>query len=394
MSTLTENLVAPAGNGVGPGVDTSAMGGEKTITVQDDFRGTVNIEISCDGEATWAQVASFTNTGKKVLSFASQFMRVRRTGVPDNNPGLPNIDVSADDSGALFVILPSDGTPVDTLALGNSKTVIVQDMPQGGTINIQVSDDSIRWATCMTFKASDVQFRDFTAKFMRSMGSNGAVSVGAINDAGGGAAIVFGDPITVRGPVNAEGPGTEVAKAPHQHRLEYEVADEGVLVSARPRTDYVGDGVGVVDVPGEDLSRVTIPGPNLGDGGAVVKRSQHVDTPAATSGNVFVDGMSGLNVPVPIDGNYCAIWEGEFKNDSASTVLEVGISVNSVVAVVADSERSVQGNANDMGSFITSIDLGALNAGDLIRGLIRKAAGAPPQDVSVIRRNLMIIKVQ
>jgi hypothetical protein len=158
--------------------------------------------------------------------------------------------------------------------------------------------------------------------------------------------------------------------------------------------DFVGDGVGAVDVPGEDLTRVTIPGPNLGDGGAVVKRSQYVATPASTSGNAFVDGMSGLSVPVPIDGKYCAIWEGEFKNDSASTVLEVGVSTNSLVAVVANSERSIQGNANDSGSFITSIDLGVLTAGDLVRGLFRKAAGAPPQSVSVIRRNLTIIKYQ
>ena len=46
------NLPVPPGNGVGAPIDTDAMGGEKTITVQDAFRGAVNIEISCDGGGT------------------------------------------------------------------------------------------------------------------------------------------------------------------------------------------------------------------------------------------------------------------------------------------------------------------------------------------------------
>ena len=91
MGNLTFNLVAPAGNGVGAAVDTSAAGHEKTITVQAAFRGAVNIEISLDNGVTWAQVATFLNTGKKVVKFASRFMRVRRTGVPSIDPGLPNI---------------------------------------------------------------------------------------------------------------------------------------------------------------------------------------------------------------------------------------------------------------------------------------------------------------
>lgn len=204
--------------------------------------------------------------------------------------------------------------------------------------------------------------------------------------------IETGDPVTVRGDTNAEGGGSAIARAEHQHRLEYEVEDEGVLVSARPRMDFVGDGVGAVDVPGQDKTQITIPGPNLGDGGAVVERSTYVAAAAATSGNVFVDGMAGLNVTVPIDGSYWAIWEGEFMNSNANAELEVGVSVNSVVAVVANSERITQGNANDRGSFVTTVELGALTAGDLVRGLFRKASG--PQTVSVIRRNLSIFKVQ
>jgi hypothetical protein len=202
--------------------------------------------------------------------------------------------------------------------------------------------------------------------------------------------ILTGDPITVRGDTNAEGIGAEIARAAHQHRLELEVEDEGALAGARPAINFVGVGVGAVDDPGNDRVNITIPG--TPSDGATVERSTYVAASTATSGNVFVDGMSGLDVTVPIDGSYWAIWEGEFMNSNASAVLEVGVSVNSLVAVVANSERSLQGNASDLGNFVTSIELGALSAGDLVRGLFRKVMG--PQTVSLIRRNLTIFKVQ
>lgn len=184
MANLFVNLPATPSTGIGTQVDTSAMGGEKTITVQDAFRGSVVIEGSLDGGTTWFQAAVFTSTGKKVLDFAAQFARVRRLGVPQIDPGLPNVDISANDDGAMFVTLPGAGVSINTATLGNFKTVTVQNLVSGGTVNIQVSDDNVRWATCMTFKSSDVQFKDFTAQFMRFVGSGASVSVGAINDSG------------------------------------------------------------------------------------------------------------------------------------------------------------------------------------------------------------------
>jgi hypothetical protein len=206
--------------------------------------------------------------------------------------------------------------------------------------------------------------------------------------------IVTGVPITVRGPTNAEGASDEIARANHDHRLEYEVEDEGVLVSARPRMDFVGDGVGAVDVPGEDLTRVTIPGPNLGDGGAVVKRSTYVDADVHTSSTSYVDGMSGFSVIVPINGTYWVMFEGEGANQNANISVEIGISVNSVVAVVADSERKTMGNASDLRTLVTTVQIPGLIANDLIRVLFRRVGPGGMPMVSMFRRHLSIIKVQ
>jgi hypothetical protein len=198
------------------------------------------------------------------------------------------------------------------------------------------------------------------------------------------------DPITVRGDTNADGASGNHADAEHQHRLELEVEDEGALAGARPAINFVGVGVGAVDNPAEDRVDITIPGTS--DGGAVVKRSLYKSDTVSTSGNTFVDAMSGSTVAVPIDGDYWAIFEGEGMNSNANAVMEIGISVNSTAAVIAGSERDSQGNASDHRVTMTTVQLPGLVAGDLIRTLFRKSSGA--QSVSLMRRHLSIFKVQ
>jgi hypothetical protein len=201
MANSFANLPAPAGNGSGAGVDVSTFGKLKTVTVQDAFRGSVNIEVSLDAGTTWAQVATFTNTGKKRVDVAAGQMRVTRSGVPVINPGLPNVDVASDDIGAQFAALPAtagdgEGSSVDVSALGTFNTVTVLGTFRG-TVNIQISEDGTDWATCMTFTGPGIQSKSFVAQFMRVQrtgvptNSPGlpVVNVGAINDAtaGGGA---------------------------------------------------------------------------------------------------------------------------------------------------------------------------------------------------------------
>jgi hypothetical protein len=457
MANIFVNLPIPAGDGPGAAIDVSAMGKEKSIVVGGAFPGaTIAIEVSTDGGTIFQAIWLFAAAGKKVIPAAAQFIRVFVRG-RSAAAFSANVDVGANDNGALFANLPvpaGDGTgaPVDVSALGNFTTFVAGGLLRGVAIAIEISEDGISYFPCgMSFAdQGGIQSKVVVANFMRTLvqGRAGntfpftaAVSVGAINDAGSGAMdelvkvtaadttsdfladkiapgsgialnllnpgadeqlqievdgadagdIETGDPVTVRGDTNAEGGGTAMARAAHEHRLEYEVEDESVLVSARPRMDFVGGGVGVIDdVPG-DKTVVTIPDP-LGSGGAVLKRSLYKDDNVSTSSNSYVDGMSGGVVTVPIDGNYCAHYEGEGMNQNANGVVEIGISVNSILVVVANSERASNGNANDMRPLVTTVDLGALVAGDVVRMLIRKQSGAG--SVEVDRRNLEIVKTQ
>jgi hypothetical protein len=375
------------------------MGGEKTITVQGIFSGVLLIEISNEGAGgPWAELTAFNGdgrVGKKTLQVAARFMRVRRQGSNTIIGGVPNVDVASNDNGGLFFDLPpgTPGAAIDVSAGGTFKTAVVDSLPSGSVAFIEISEDGVDWAECFAFAQDGFQSKLVSAQFMRvraPIGTN--VDIGAVNDATAMSAINFGPPITVRGPTNAEGVSLDAARADHDHRLEYEVEDEGVLVSARPRMDFVGDGVGAVDVPGEDLTRVTIPGPNLGDGGAVVKRSVYVGAHISTSSGTFVDGMGGSFVTVPIDGDYWVIFEGEGMNQAASGVVEIAISVNSTGITIGNSQRASQGPASDMRPLITTVQLLGLTAGDLIRCLFKKKSGAG--SVEMDRRHLSIFKVQ
>lgn len=93
-------LPAPAGTGVGSAVDVSALGVFKTVQVADDFRGSVVIEVSEDGGTTWGEQAGFQDPGLQSFNVAADFMRVRRTGVPGVEPGLPVVNVAACTIGA------------------------------------------------------------------------------------------------------------------------------------------------------------------------------------------------------------------------------------------------------------------------------------------------------
>lgn len=90
-------LVATAGDGNGAEVDTSAMGSFKSVQITGEYRGTALIEISTDEGATWAQLMAFNYPSppfQNAVAAASR-MRVKRSGVPVVNPGLPLINIGA-----------------------------------------------------------------------------------------------------------------------------------------------------------------------------------------------------------------------------------------------------------------------------------------------------------
>lgn len=202
MSNVFANLPAPVADGVGAAVDVSGMGRERTITVQDAFRGVVNIQFSNEGAAgPWATVLTFAAGGKKTIEIAARFMRVERKAVPVVDPGLPNVDVASNDNGGAFVDLPGPagdgvGATINVSTLGTFNTVTcLGDFD--GTVIIEISEDGTDWSECMTFNRPGWQSKEFVAQFMRAKRKNTSsspgvpnIDVGAINDAtaGGGAA--------------------------------------------------------------------------------------------------------------------------------------------------------------------------------------------------------------
>lgn len=88
-------LVAPARNGSGVGVDTSALPAFKTIHVADAFRGALNIEVSEDAGNSYSTIATFNAPGMKSLEVVAEYMRVTRVGVPDVRPGQPIVNIGA-----------------------------------------------------------------------------------------------------------------------------------------------------------------------------------------------------------------------------------------------------------------------------------------------------------
>jgi hypothetical protein len=464
------------------------MGKSKTLVAGNISRGTVTIEISLDAGQTWVPVATFWQNDKRVVDNAAQLMRTNKSSASASG----DITVAASDTGAQFAILPvpieGAGPEVNISALGTFTTFTGDGTIIGASVNVQVSDDKVKWATCVTFTGKkQVISKDVVGRWARvfvirerlSAAFSYDVAIGAIDDAG--AAGNFAAPVTVEGSDNLEGVSEDIVRADHKHRLELKVAendggecevigqrpevclggesaegiapvkltitdndpgdrvdvllgvqgsaiegavdfgiaipvrgpsngvgtvdfahadhlhrleleglDEGTLQGARPAINFIGAGVGLVDNPGQDRLDVTIPG-NVTDG-AVVKRSTFVDVVSSTTSNSFVDGMAGSSVTVPIDGDYWAIFEAECFNQSASGVLEIGISVNSVIATQAPSDRRSQGPAANTRPCLTTVQLPGLVAGNLVRALFRKVSGAG--SVSLQARHLTIIKVQ
>jgi hypothetical protein len=393
--TLYVNLPLPVAAGPGPAVPVDALGLFKTAIVGGAaFPGSsVFVEVSGDG-VDFAPFWGFSQGDSQSGSVAANFMRIRVTG---NNPPVGvTCDVGADQF--------SGGS--------NCEECLTDDPP------ITVTGPTNSVGTATEGSRGDHQHRlevmvedEGAAAGARPILNFLGAGVTAVDNPGGdkvditipGAAphdcedcLSDGNPITVTGPANTPGVAPLGSRADHQHRLGLLVDDEGVVVGpGRPEINFIGMGVGAVDNPGLDRVDVTIPG-NVTDG-AVVKRSLYKGdtvqvTAMAPGPTPFVDGMSGGSVAVPIDGDYLVIFEGEGDNQSASGALEIGISKNSLVAVVADSSRLSKGAAADTRAIVTSVQLPGCIAGDLVRCLFRRSTGAGA--VSLMRRHLIIIKVQ
>ena len=199
MANTFVTLPAPAGNGSGAGVDTSALGKDRTITVQGTFRGSVIIQASCDGGTTWADLCVFTGPSGKTYQVAADFMRISRAGVPTIAPGSPVVEVGSNDDGGLYTSLPAPagngvGAAVDVSTFGAFKTAIA--VGGRGLTIIEISEDGgTTWQEAFSFTTSAILSKEIVAEFARVKRTGvpvenpgtPVVSLGAILNPGGSA---------------------------------------------------------------------------------------------------------------------------------------------------------------------------------------------------------------
>jgi hypothetical protein len=174
-------------------------------------------------------------------------------------------------------------------------------------------------------------------------------------------------------------------------------SDELVGVSADDTTpNYLdakivagpGISLAILNPTGDEQMRVTATGTSA------ESASAFDDTPVSTSSTAYVPAFgAGGGATVPSDGDYYASWEGEIENSSGAVTADVGISVNSDVFIIANSERTSQGPAADMRPFTTSTILAGLVAGDKVSGLLRRGTDVGASSVTLRARRITIIKI-
>jgi hypothetical protein len=167
--------------------DASALGKTKTVNATGSFSGQLVLEANCGGE--WGEVLRFNKAGNQTIDAALKELRVNASGI---NGTVTQVTVSAADTGAKFVELPADGTPVDVSALGTFKTVIVIGSING-QLKVQISDDGVAWTDWQAFPNSTVESAEVVTQFMHVDYSGAGVPdvcVGAINESSDAAAPI------------------------------------------------------------------------------------------------------------------------------------------------------------------------------------------------------------
>jgi len=162
------DLPAPAGDGVGASIDTSALGTRKVITAAGSFQSALVIEVSQDG-TDWAPVHTFTVAGKSISEVAARYMRVRQSGWI---LGTANVDVSADRvDGNQFGVLnvpAADGTgaALDTSIYPSNFSMIVAGVFTGG-VTIEMSIDGTNFVPVVSVSNGGIRHVEMTAYRLR-----------------------------------------------------------------------------------------------------------------------------------------------------------------------------------------------------------------------------------
>lgn len=197
MANVFLNLPAVI-NATGAPVDTSALGRIKTFVIEGAFTGTLTLEASVDGGATFFPVRVFSSPGIYELEVAAQFMRVRSRGAVVLAPFSVQIDLGATDIGGSYGVIPAPalnavGAQLNVSAFGSFTTIVVTGA-FSGVIAIEATEDGSEWFEVATFQANGLKSLNLLASGVRARSRGGntvapfspVIAIGSINDAGAG----------------------------------------------------------------------------------------------------------------------------------------------------------------------------------------------------------------
>lgn len=391
MANLFLNLPAPVADGDGAGVDTSAMGKVRTITVEGDLGGaSITIQISNDGGASFVDLLSTSQPTKKTLKVAAQFMRVRVAGIKPNVAYAPNIDVGCNDVGAQFVNLPAtagDGTgaQIDVSALGTFKTAVVTG-DFTGQVMIQISEDGVDWADCLTFDRADHKSLAFVAQFARVVRAGSGVPVGAARvDLGG-----VNDPIS-------QAPAAQMFSGDLSGlRMSFVDTDNVALAVGRAADSTNAQ---IIDVTVPLNADITVNGANGLDVGVEAPDSWYalyvIDGPGVAVASLLSLSFVAPTLPVgytvfrrvgavrngPAGDilSFNQVWNGRTRKVWWDDLAALGLLVNSaggvVVPTLADASAYAPPTSRNVGMLVTFIP--AVNAADSV--FVQQPGFATPQ---------------
>jgi hypothetical protein len=157
--------------------------------------GTINLEVSNDGGATWCQIVkSFKmNASDQVDDFVAGMMRVNAT-----TGGASEVQIVAERAIARASAIPNapsngPGASLDVTSFGCETTVVVAGFSGVGSINVEISGDDSEWSTAFSFNKDGCETKNISAKFIRVNGNDATATVSL---ASVDSPAIVGEPLT------------------------------------------------------------------------------------------------------------------------------------------------------------------------------------------------------
>jgi hypothetical protein len=320
MANVFIALTVPAADGVGPWVDVSSIGPEKTISVDGGpFGGQIYLEASNDAQASAAPAAAGPFPGPtfapQTFTQTLQFMRVRRSG--SNGVGAPTVTLAGPAAisnvfGAMAVPAGDGiGAAIDLSGGGDVNTFQVEG-PYSGQILIETSTDGVNFSPTLLFTVFHGVGQTVTgvlsAARVRRRGSTTAavplisVGSGATSGGGGGGFPGFGPappPVAI---ASAAGAAGTASRSDHTHAAAVLNLAAGAGITVTPVAGTWTIAATAVSFPGYGGAppAVTTAGSSAGVA-ATVSRSDHTHSGvhslvAGTNVSVADDGAGNITV--------------------------------------------------------------------------------------------------